>query len=314
MTKLNWKKIGTGLRHWVDNGTDTHLPAESPAQHSIDWPRVIPYVGLHLACLAVIWVGWSPVAVTVAAVLYFARMFFVTAFYHRYFAHKAFRASRPMQTVFAVLGNTAVQRGPLWWAAHHRVHHRHADAPEDSHSPRHHGFLWSHSGWFLSRANFATRWKTIPDLAKYPELRFLDRFDTLIPIMLAVALFGLGEWLAAAYPALGTNGWQMLVWGFCISTVVLFHATFTVNSLAHRIGKRRYATGDDSRNNFWLALITLGEGWHNNHHHYPGSARQGFFWWEIDVTYYLLCLMQSFGLIHSLRDVPEHRRAALASN
>lgn len=159
-------------------------------------------------------------------------------------------------------------------------------------------------GWFLSRHNFATRLDKIQDFARYPELRFLDRFDILVPALLALSLFVLGESINAFWPQAGTSGWQLVIWGFVISTVVLYHITFTINSIAHSIGHRRFATRDDSRNNMMLALLTFGEGWHNNHHYYPGSARQGFAWWEFDITYYLLRLMQVLGLIHDLRPVP----------
>jgi stearoyl-CoA desaturase (Delta-9 desaturase) len=202
-----------------------------------------------------------------------------------------------VQFVFALLGAMAVQRGPLWWAAHHRHHHRHADNESDSHSPVQHGFWWSHVGWFLNSANFATRIELVPDLAKYPELRFLDRFDVAAPVALAALLFFIG-------------GAQLLIWGFFVSTVVLYHATFTVNSLAHVFGARRYVTADDSRNNWLLALLTFGEGWHNNHHYYPGAARQGFYWWEIDLTYYVLRMLAACGLIWDLKQVPARMRDA----
>jgi stearoyl-CoA desaturase (delta-9 desaturase) len=197
-----------------------------------------------------------------------------------------------------------VQRGPLWWAAHHRHHHAHSDRPGDPHSPAQHGFLWSHTGWFMAREHFGTRTALVRDLARYPELRLLDRFDIAVPFLLALALFAAGELLGVEAPWLGTDGWQLLVWGFCVSTVVLYHATFTVNSLAHRLGSRRYATRDDSRNNWFIALFTLGEGWHNNHHHYPLAARQGFYWWEIDLTYYALRLLALLGLVWDLKPVP----------
>jgi stearoyl-CoA desaturase (delta-9 desaturase) len=231
-------------------------------------------------------------------------MFAITGFYHRYFSHKAFKTSRPMQFLFGLIGATSVQRGPLWWAAHHRNHHRHSDTELDVHSPVRHGFLWSHMGWFLTRAGFRTDRSRIKDLLRFPELRLLDRFDILVPVALAAALFLLGNWLESNHPGLGTSGPQLLVWGFFVSTVVLFHATVTINSLAHRFGSRRYETSDDSRNNWWLALITFGEGWHNNHHHFPGSARQGFRWWEIDLTYYVLRLLSLFGLVWDLKPVP----------
>ena len=255
----------------------------------IDWARVAPYLALHLGCLAVFWVGVSTAAIAVAAALYAVRMFAITAFYHRYFSHGAFRTSRAAQLAFAVLGAAAAQRGPLWWASHHRHHHAHADTEADAHSARRHGFLWSHVGWFLARENFAPRRGLVRKLERYPELRLLDRYDAVVPLALGVALYAAG-------------GAQLLVWGLCISTVAVHHATFTINSLAHRFGSRRYATRDDSRNNFWLALLTFGEGWHNNHHHCPGAARQGERWWEIDLTWYGLKVLAALGVIWDLRE------------
>jgi len=300
-------RAGRMLGAWFDNSA---VAVESSDPKHIDWLRVLPFFGLHLACLGVLWVGWSWTAVGIALALYALRMLAITGFYHRYFSHKAFRTSRAMQFVFALLGASAVQRGPLWWASHHRHHHAHADDEQDVHSPHRHGFLWSHTGWFMASANFATRLAAVPDLAKFPELRFLDRFDALVPLLLALGLYGVGELLAYSAPTLGTSGLQLVVWGFAISTVLLYHATFTVNSLAHTIGWRRYATRDQSRNSLWLALLTFGEGWHNNHHHFPGSARQGFYWWEIDLTYYFLKLLAALGLIWELRLVPADRREA----
>jgi stearoyl-CoA desaturase (delta-9 desaturase) len=270
----------------------------------MDRVRTIPFFALHVAAFTVIWVGWSPVALATAVLLYVIRMFAITGFYHRYFSHRTFRTSRGMQFVFAFIGASAAQRGPLWWAANHRVHHAHPDQPADVHSPIHHGLWWSHMGWFLAQNQLATKVTRIKDFARYPELRFLNRYDVLVPIILAVGLFFFGTWLGSVYPNLGTNGWQMLVWGFVISTVALWHGTFTINSLSHRFGTRRYPTADNSRNNFALALLTLGEGWHNNHHQYSSSARQGFRWWEIDVTYYLLRGLQLCGLIWDIRPVP----------
>ena len=211
----------------------------------------------------------APVAVIMAVLLYGIRMFAITGFYHRYFSHRTFRTSRVMQFVFAILGASAVQRGPLWWASNHRIHHARSDQPTDVHSPVHHGFWWSHLGWVLSHQQGTTKLKRIKDFAQYPELRFLDRFDVLVPFVFAVSVFLFGSWLGSFHPELGTNGWQMLVWGFVISTVALYHGTFTINSLSHIFGTRRFVTTDNSRNNFLLAILTLGEGWHNNHHRYP---------------------------------------------
>ncbi len=289
---------------WFDGHEESGLIDDKDSQH-MDRVRTIPFFALHVAVLAVIWVGWSPIAVCVAMVLYVIRMFAITGFYHRYFSHRSFRTSRGMQFVFACLGATAAQRGPLWWAANHRVHHSQSDQPEDVHSPVHHGLWWSHMGWFLAQNQLATKLTRIKDFARYPELQFLNRYDVLLPLLLAMSLFCIGEWLGVAHPQLETNGWQMLVWGFVISTVALWHGTFTINSLSHRFGTRRYDTADNSRNNFALALLTLGEGWHNNHHQYPSATRQGFRWWEIDITYYGLLGLQRCGLIWDMRPVPE---------
>jgi stearoyl-CoA desaturase (delta-9 desaturase) len=305
--------LGATVRRWVDSGVD-YDRTEAADDDRIDWLRTLPFILMHVACLSVIWVGWSPTAVIVAVGLYVVRMLAITGFYHRYFSHRTFRTSRGMQLLFAILGAAAVQRGPLWWAAHHRHHHAHSDRATDAHSPKQHGFWHSHVVWFMNRANHRTRLELVPDLARYPELRFLDRYDLLIPTLLAVTLFVAGTLLERYAPGLGTDGWQLLVWGFAISTVALYHATFAVNSLAHRFGRRRYATRDDSRNNLWLALLTFGEGWHNNHHHFPGSARQGFFWWEVDPTWYFLKALQALGLIWEVRPVPVRIRAARRIN
>jgi stearoyl-CoA desaturase (delta-9 desaturase) len=299
--------IRSSLRRWFDTADEEPLDARADR---IDWWRAIPFVGMHLACLGVIQVGVSRSALYVAVALYALRMFALTGFYHRYFSHRAFRTSRAVQFVFAAVGALCVQRGPLWWAAHHRHHHRHADTPQDMHSPGQHGFLHAHMGWFLTRRGFRTNWDAIPDLRRFPELRWLDRYDMVLPVMLAVALYVFGAWIGRAYPQLETNGPQMLIWGFFVSTVVLFHATVTINSLAHGLGSRRFATRDDSRNNWLLALLTFGEGWHNNHHHFPGAVRQGVAWWELDLTWYGLRAMAALGLVWDLKAMPEAMRHA----
>lgn len=289
------------LKQWFDADQVPHDPENT----SLDWLRVLPYLGMHLACFGVIWVGWSPVAVLSAVALYLVRMFAITGFYHRYFSHRSFKTSRFAQFIFALVGCTAVQRGPLWWAAHHRHHHRVSDQDGDLHSPVRDGFWWSHILWFTSHVNFKTHYDRIKDFTKYPELVFLTRFDMVVPLLFAAATFVYGYVLGMMFPSLGTSGMQMLIWCFFISTIVLGHATFTINSLAHIFGKRRYETKDNSRNNWFLALITLGEGWHNNHHRFPGSVRQGFLWWQIDITYYVLRFMAMLGIVWDLRPVPE---------
>lgn len=277
---------------WFDTSA-----AKPGASRRTDWLRVVPFLGMHVMCLGVFWVGWSWTAVLIAAALYAVRMFSVTAFYHRYFSHRTFQTSRPAQFVFALLGASCGQRGPLWWAAHHRNHHRFSDTENDVHSPRHHGLWWSHMGWITAPSNFPTDMTAVKDLARYPELRFLDRFDVLVPLALALTLYLVG-------------GLQLLIWGFFVSTIVLFHCTCFINSLAHTMGRRRYTTGDDSRNSLILALITFGEGWHNNHHRYPGATRQGHRWWEVDFTFYGLWLLSKLGVIWALHPVPDRLRQA----
>lgn len=301
------------LYRWID--TEAHAHALQKDDRRFNLFRVMPFVAMHIACLGAFLVGVSPFDIAFALGFFFLRMFAITAFYHRYFAHKTFRTGRLRQFLFAVLGASAAQRGPLWWAAHHRRHHQHSDGPEDLHSPHQRGFWWSHLGWFSCDAGFQTDTGRVKDWMRYPELRFLNRFDALIPALTLLAIYGLGQALASYAPGLGTNGLQLTIWGFFVSTVALFHATFSINSLAHVWGSRRFPTADGSRNNFWLALITLGEGWHNNHHRWPLSARQGFRWWELDLTYYLLWLMARLGIIHDLSPLPAKiREEALKSD
>ena len=288
---------------WFDNDA---VPIENDA--TISWFRVAPFIAMHIICLMPLFVGYSATALLASLFLYWLRLFAIGAFYHRYFSHKTFKTSRACQLVFAILGASSVQRGPLWWAAHHREHHLSSDTENDAHSPVAHGFWWSHMGWFLSKKHFHYNKKRVQDWAKYPELALLDRYDTVIPFTLILLLYFLGQGLNAVAPSLNTSGLQLVIWGFFVSTIAVFHTTVSINSLAHRWGKRRYKTDDNSRNSFILALLTLGEGWHNNHHHYPATARQGFFWWEIDITYYLLKLLEKTGLIWELKGVPSHVR------
>ncbi len=261
-----------------------------------NWLKCVPFIGLHLACLAVLFTGIDATAILLCGLFYFAHMFGITGGYHRYFAHRSYKTNRVMQFLIACLGCSALQKGPLWWASHHRQHHRFSDTPDDPHSPHVTSFWWSHLGWILSEDHVETPWHAIRDWARYPELRWLDRLHWVPGVLLAVACFliglAIGGW---------AGGWSALVCGFVISTVLVYHATFSINSLSHLLGKRRYQTDDQSRNNLFLALITLGEGWHNNHHHYQSSANQGFFWWEIDISYYVIRLMSFVGLVWDIR-------------
>jgi len=277
-----------------------------------EFSRSVPFIILHIGCLGVIWTGWSWTAVGVAFALYVIRMFAITGLYHRYFCHKAYHTSRAAQFLFGLIGLTAVQRGPLWWASVHRHHHSHSDEDSDAHSPVCKGFLWSHIGWLTSSRNFPTDYRLVRDLQKFPELVFLNRFDLIGPALLIGLLAVAGSLLSTHAPGLGTNAWQLIVWGFFISTTILFHATCGINSFAHTLGSKRFKTGDESRNSILLALFTLGEGWHNNHHHYQASARQGFYWWEIDISYYIIRLMGALGIVWDIRHVPDRVYEAAA--
>ncbi len=263
----------------------------------VQWGKSLPFALMHLAPLGVLYFGltWRDVGLCVA--LYVVRMFFITGGYHRYFSHRAFKTGRVMQFILAFGGATAAQKGPLWWASHHRVHHKYSDTDRDVHPPSM-GFWWSHIGWILCEKYDGIDSARIKDFAKYPELVWLDKHFLVPPTLLAIACLALG-------------GPGALFTGFFLSTVLLYHGTFTINSLTHRFGRRRYATTDSSKNSLLLALITLGEGWHNNHHYYQASANQGFFWWEIDVSYYTLVVLSWFGLVRDLRKPPA---AVLAAN
>lgn len=270
----------------------------------IDYFESTLFALFHLCCLFVIWVGVSRTALITCAALYFIRMVGITAGYHRYFSHRTYKTTRLFQFVLAWLGACASQHGPLWWAAHHRHHHKYSDTEQDKHSPVTQGFWWSHVGWFLSPANDKTNYRMVPDLVKYRELLFIDKYYLLPPASLAVSLWVLGMLLEYTAPSLNTTGSQMFVWGFVVSTVLLYHGTFTVNSLCHKFGRRRFNISDDSRNNSLVALIALGEGWHNNHHFCPASERQGFYWWEIDVSHYILQVLCRLGIVWDLQCPP----------
>jgi stearoyl-CoA desaturase (delta-9 desaturase) len=257
--------------------------------------NVAGIVAIHVWTVIAFARGGTVKLAALALALYLVRMFAITGAYHRYFAHRAFKTSRAVQLLLALLGTTATQKGPLWWAATHRIHHRYSDTERDVHSPARRGLWWSHLGWWLGRDHETTRLDLIPDFAGYPELRWVDRFSVLGPLSLVGILAALG-------------GYDAFLWGYVVSTCFLLHATFTINSLAHVFGSRRYATADTSRNNLFLALLTMGEGWHNNHHHYMNSANQGFFWWEVDVTFYILKALEKVGLVWDLRGVPAHVR------
>jgi stearoyl-CoA desaturase (delta-9 desaturase) len=256
---------------------------------------MLAFWGVHIAAIVgIIHLGWSWRGAALAIGAYFVRMVVVTMGYHRYFAHRSFKTSRVFQFLLALGAQSAAQRGVLWWASHHRFHHKHSDTELDIHSAQRQGFWHSHLGWVVGSTFNETDLNLVGDLAKYPELRFLNRGNW--PMLPVVAL-------ALAFLLLG--GLHGLVWGFFVSSVLVWHGSFAINSLSHMFGRRRYATSDDSRNSMLLALLTTGEGWHNNHHHYASSANQGFRWWQIDLTYYVLRILAVFGIVWDLRRPPE---------
>ncbi len=262
----------------------------------------VSFVLLHLWALHVFFLPFSWKLPLMAAVLYLVRMFAITAGYHRYFSHRTFKLNRFNQFILAFVAQTAGQKGVLWWAARHRDHHRHSDQPEDVHSPITRGLYYSHLGWVLSGDHEEYDVQSVADFAKYPELVFLDKYHWLCPWALGILSFAFGY-------VTGIGAYGALVWGFVLSTVALWHGTFTINSLAHLWGTRRFETSDRSRNNWFLALLTLGEGWHNNHHFFQGSCRQGFKWWEIDITYYTLKMLSWVRVVRDIRTFPSHLRA-----
>jgi len=258
----------------------------------IVYPSSIPFMLVHLTCIAAIWSGITWSAVALCAVLYWLRIFGVSAGYHRYFSHRAYSTSRAFQFILAIVAQSTAQKSVLWWAAKHRHHHLHSDTKQDVHSPRQRGFWYSHVGWILGRRHDATDLVKVADLSRYPELMWLHRYHLVPAVILAVLCFLI-------------DGWPGLVVGFFWSTVLVYHATFCINSLAHVHGRQRYVTGDDARNNWFLALLTMGEGWHNNHHACQSSVRQGFRWWEIDATYYILSMLAWFGVVWNIKSPPK---------
>ena len=268
-------------------------------------PRIRPvaaagFLLVHLAALGVFAVGFSWKGVALCLASYYLRMFAITAGFHRYFSHRTYKLARVPQFLLAFLGQTAAQKGVLWWASNHRHHHKYSDRPEDIHSPVQRGFWWSHMGWILAEEYEKTDLSRVQDLAKFPELLWLDR-NMYLPTMLYAAACGLAF------------GWTGVFWGYFLSTVLLWHGTFTINSVMHVWGRQVFPTTDTSRNSFLLALVTMGEGWHNNHHYYPGSASQGFRWWQVDGSYYILWAGEKAGVVKGLRRVPAHLREASAA-
>ena len=283
---------------------------QKEARGKITFVQCIPFIFLHLLPLGMIWTGATFFDWMICIGLYFGRMFFITAGYHRYFSHKSFETSRWFQFFLAFMAQTSIQKGVLWWAANHRGHHLTSDTPQDPHSMKVYGFLYSHMGWFLGPDYNETKFDKIKEFSKFKELVWLNKYFVVPPVVLALVAMMFGGIVNGSGIAdmFSTAGFSTLFCGFCLSTIFLFHGTYSINSIMHYFGKQRYKTGDESRNHFLLAFFTMGEGWHNNHHYFQSSAKAGFFWWELDVTYYILKSWSWIGLVKNLRGVPNEVR------
>jgi stearoyl-CoA desaturase (Delta-9 desaturase) len=297
-----------------DSDTKKHLLRTFTVDEKIDWAGSIPFFSVHVIGILAIFTGISWPAIAMCLFMYYARMFAITGIYHRYFSHRTYKTSRFFQFIMAVWGTSCAQQGPLWWAAHHRHHHKFSDMPEDIHSPGLRGFWWAHWGWLICKRYSDTNEEAVKDLTKYPELKFINKYHHLAPFALATLIFFFGAFLGRVAPGLHTNGLQMISWGFFTSTTLLYHGTFTINSLSHVFGKKRFETGDDSKNNFILSIITMGEGWHNNHHKFPFAEPQGIYWWEIDMSHYVLKIFSWIGLVWDIQIHPKELFAKGSSN
>ena len=265
----------------------------------------LPFLSVHIGAIYALTVSPSLFALFIVGLMYFIRMFGITAGFHRLFSHRSFKTNRLFQFFLAYSATCSAQMGPIWWASHHRHHHKYTEQIEDSHTPTLKGFFWAHVGWIMSPANSPTKEKYVEDLMKYPELRWLDKYHYFAPFSLAVFLYVLGEYMAVNYSQYNTNGMELLLWGFFVSTVFLYHATFMVNSVCHVFGHRTYDTKDGSVNNLLVAILTLGEGWHNNHHAFPNSEKQGHKWYQIDICHYILWCLSKIGIVWNIREVPD---------
>lgn len=274
----------------------------SPKKDSLSTLSLIGFILVSSSALIAFFVPFSWELVWIAVASYFLRMFGITAGYHRYFAHNAYKTSRFMQFIIGFIGGAAMQKGPLWWGAHHRDHHRYSDTDKDLHSPRH-GFWHSHMLWFLDPKVDEYDPKKIKEYTKYPEIVFIDKYYWIPPLVYAILLY-IGGYFFSGRDHL--YAFSVLTWGYAVSTFFLGHGTWTINSLTHVIGKKRYESGDDSKNHWLLAFITMGEGWHNNHHYYRHSANMGFYWYEYDISYYVLKVLSWLGLVWDLKKPPAH--------
>ncbi len=261
------------------------------ANKKINWPITIVLVGLHLGALAALFMfNWH--ALLAAVLLYYIGVGLgISMGYHRLHTHRSYKLPLWVEYFLAICGTLTLEGGPIFWVATHRIHHQYSDKPGDPHSPRD-GAWWAHVGWLLvgesKHSNTKLMSKYAPDLAKDPFYVWLNNYHWVMILVLAAILYAIG-------------GLPMMLWGTCLRIVVGLHATWLVNSATHLWGGRRFETRDDSRNNLWVALISFGEGWHNNHHAHPTSARHGLAWYELDLTWIQICVLKFLGIAKSIR-------------
>lgn len=257
--------------------------------------QIVIFWSIQASALAVFFVPFTWGLVALWAVSHFLRAIGLTLAYHRYFAHRSFQMNRVARFFWAFVGTCAMQKGPIWWAGHHVNHHKFADREGDPHSPMVSGVYYAHIGWFLNDTKhdqLEANNPVVRDFSKAWEIAMLEKFHFIPPAILAVAMYAIG-------------GAPWLVWGFCLPTMTLAHATFCINTVNHLFGSRRFDTIDESRNNVFTAFFAVGEGWHNNHHRYQRAARNGFYWWEFDPTWYVIRAMAAVGLAWDVQPVPE---------
>jgi len=259
-------------------------------RRGINWIFAIALAGFHLGALAALfYFRWSALVVF-AAMWVLAQNVGIAMGYHRLLTHRGYATPKWLEYCIATFGTLALQGGPIYWVAIHRMHHRYTDKPGDPHSPRD-GKWWSHMGWIMNgtlRNETKALKQYAPDLSREPFYLWLNKYHWLPLTVVGLSLLAFG-------------GWPWILWGAFLPVTIGLHVTWLVNSVTHLWGRRRFATRDDSRNNLWVALLTGGEGWHNNHHAFPVSARHGLAWYEVDVNYYGICLLKWLGLARHIK-------------
>ncbi|MBI1790784.1 MAG: fatty acid desaturase [Acidobacteria bacterium] len=266
-------------------------PSSSSSKLKINWLTTTVLVVFHLGAVAALFMfDWK--AVLVASFLYWLAIGCgIGMGYHRLLTHRSYKVPRFIEQFLAICGTLTLEGGPIFWVATHRLHHQNSDKPGDPHSPRD-GAFWSHMGWIMlgesKHSDTRQMSRYTPDLSKDPFYRWLNSFHYVPLVILGLTLLAVG-------------GVKMMMWGVFVRVVVGLHSTWLVNSATHMWGRRRFRTTDDSRNNWWVALLTFGEGWHNNHHAHPNSSRHGLAWYELDLTYVQIRLLELFGVARGVK-------------